>query len=123
MRHQGQDVIGLGVSMAKGGDIIALGKALREVTEKIQRQLPLGVTLAQVQDQPKAVATSVNEFVRVLIEAVAVVLAGNPAAVADYRSGRQQAIGFLTGQVMRATKGRANPKRVNEVLTSMLEKG
>ncbi len=89
VRHQGQDVIGLGVSMAKGGDIIALGKALREVTEKIQRQLPLGVTLAQVQDQPKAVATSVNEFVRVLIEAVAVVLAvsflalgihGNPGA-------------------------------------------
>ena len=75
VRHQGKEVIALGVSMAKGGDIIALGKALKSVTDHLDKTLPLGVKLVQVQDQPKAVATSVNEFVGVLIEAVAIVLA------------------------------------------------
>jgi multidrug efflux pump len=75
VRHQGKEVIALGVSMAKGGDIIALGKALSVSGEKIQKSLPIGVTLVQIQDQPKAVATSVNEFVRVLVEAVVIVLA------------------------------------------------
>jgi multidrug efflux pump subunit AcrB len=75
VRHQGKEVIALGVSMAKGGDIIALGKALKGVTDHLEKTLPLGVKLVQVQDQPKAVATSVNEFVSVLIEAVVIVLA------------------------------------------------
>ncbi len=73
--HQGKDVIALGVSMAKGGDIIRLGKALQAATERMATELPAGVQLANVQDQPKAVATSVNEFVKVLIEAVVIVLA------------------------------------------------
>jgi len=75
VRHDGQEVIALGVSMAKGGDIIALGKALREASAQIEKTLPVGVKLAQVQDQPRAVADSVNEFVKVLIEAVVIVLA------------------------------------------------
>jgi len=75
VRFQGQEVIALGVSMTKGGDIIALGKALVNATQHIEKTLPIGVTLGQIQDQPKSVATSVNEFVSVLIEAVAIVLA------------------------------------------------
>ena len=75
VRHDGQEVIALGVSMAKGGDIIALGKALQQASAEIEKTLPLGVTLAQVQDQPQAVRSSVNEFVKVLIEAVVIVLA------------------------------------------------
>jgi multidrug efflux pump len=75
VRHQGRDVIALGVSMAKGGDIIALGKALQAATKAIQADLPVGLELTQVQDQPQAVSRSVNEFVRVLLEAVIVVLA------------------------------------------------
>ena len=74
MRHQGQESIGLGISMAKGGDIIALGKALKVVTDQIEKSLPAGMDLKQVQDQPSAVTTSVNEFVKVLIEAVVIVL-------------------------------------------------
>jgi multidrug efflux pump len=72
---KGQEVIALGVSMAKGGDIIALGKSLAEATRAIEAKLPAGVQLVQIQDQPRAVAKSVNEFVAVLIEAVAIVLA------------------------------------------------
>ena len=75
VRHQGKEVIALGVSMARGGDIIALGKSLRQLSDSLGKTLPAGITLVQIQDQPTAVATSVNEFVRVLIEAVVIVLA------------------------------------------------
>ena len=75
VRHQGQEVIALGVSMARGGDIIQLGHALQAATARIQATLPAGVRLAQLQDQPRAVASSINEFVYVLMEAVAIVLA------------------------------------------------
>ena len=75
VRHQGKQVIALGVSMSKGGDIIALGKALAIATEKIDATLPAGIHLVKVQDQPAAVAKSVNEFVGVLIEAIGIVLA------------------------------------------------
>ncbi|MBA4005916.1 MAG: multidrug transporter AcrB, partial [Delftia sp.] len=75
VRHQGRETIALGVSMTKGGDIIRLGKSLRGAVGDIARTLPAGVELANMQDQPKAVADSVNEFLQVLIEAVVVVLA------------------------------------------------
>ena len=75
VRHNGQDSVALGISMASGGDIIRLGTALRSQLQKIEANLPAGMRLAQVQDQPRSVATSVNEFVKVLIEAVVIVLA------------------------------------------------
>ena len=88
VRHQGREVVALGISMAKGGDIIALGKALRVATVEIDGQLPAGVKLVQVQDQPVSVATSVNEFVHVLIEAVAIVLAVSIIALGLHKGGR-----------------------------------
>jgi len=75
VRHQGKEVIALGVSMAKGGDIIQLGHSLKAVSHRIEDGLPAGIKLVQIQDQPRAVASSVNEFVRTLIEAVTIVLA------------------------------------------------
>ena len=75
VHHQGKDVIALGVSMVKGGDIIALGKSLEALSVNVGKTLPAGIRLVNVQDQPKAVARSVNEFVGVLIEAVLIVLA------------------------------------------------
>jgi multidrug efflux pump subunit AcrB len=74
VRHQGKEVVALGIAMAKGGDIIALGKALREATESIQRELPIGITLDRMQDQPDVVASSVDEFIETLAEAVIIVL-------------------------------------------------
>lgn len=85
VRHQGREVIALGVSMAKGGDIIALGKALKDTTARIGSRLPAGIELVQIQDQPTAVATSVNEFVKVLIEAVVIVLAVSFIALGFHR--------------------------------------
>ena len=75
VRHQGKDVVALGVTMAKGGDIMVLGKKLHARTQALQAELPVGIELSQIQDQPQAVASSVGEFLHVLLEAVVVVLA------------------------------------------------
>jgi multidrug efflux pump len=75
VRHQGKEVIALGVSMAKGGDIIRLGQSLKTSFNRIEDGLPAGIKLVQIQDQPRAVSNSVNEFVRTLIEAIVIVLA------------------------------------------------
>jgi len=52
---------------------------------------------------------------------VAQVIATNPQAVADFKKGKEQALTFLVGQVMRQTKGRANPSLVNKLLKEKLE--
>ncbi len=75
VRHQGQDVIALGVAMAKGGDIVRLGQALREAMTAVRADLPAGIDISQVQDQPASVSRSVGEFIAVLVEAVLIVLA------------------------------------------------
>lgn len=49
------------------------------------------------------------------------VVAANPQSVADFRAGKKKAVGFLVGQLMRATKGRANPQAVNELLLRVLQ--
>jgi multidrug efflux pump len=85
VHHQGKEVIALGVSMAKGGDIIALGKALKTTFAQVEKSLPAGISLTQIQDQPKNVANSVNEFVRTLIEAIAIVLAVSFIALGFHR--------------------------------------
>lgn len=55
-----------------------------------------------------------------LDEAVSQVLAENPDAVENFRSGEKKVVGFLVGQVMRATQGKADPKLVNQMLTERL---
>jgi multidrug efflux pump len=75
MRFRGEDVVGIGVSMVKGGDILRLGDALDAEVSRLADELPVGLELHRVADQPRAVRTSVAEFVRVLAEAVLIVLA------------------------------------------------
>lgn len=50
------------------------------------------------------------------------VIAANPGPAADYRAGKTKALGFLVGQLMKATQGRANPKLANELLIKELNK-
>ncbi|MFT5591218.1 MAG: multidrug efflux pump [Bradyrhizobium sp.] len=75
MRFNGKDVIGLGISMEKGGNIIELGKSLDSTLAAVTVKLPVGVELSRVADQPKAVIASVSEFLHTLVEAVLIVLA------------------------------------------------
>jgi multidrug efflux pump len=75
MRYMGREAIGVEVSMTRNGDILALGKNLRSTVVEFQRELPLGVEVHQVHDQPAVVKRQVNRFMQSLLEALAIVLA------------------------------------------------
>ncbi|MDO7927866.1 efflux RND transporter permease subunit [Pseudomonas sp. KFB-139] len=74
MRFMDEDAIGLAVAMKDGGDILVLGRALEGEFARLQNNLPAGMQLRKVSDQPAAVKTGVGEFVQVLAEALVIVL-------------------------------------------------
>ena len=75
VRHNGQQVLMLGIIMTDDGNIVELGKAIEKAVAKVQAELPYGVELERVADQPTVVSESVWEFERSLLEALAIVLA------------------------------------------------
>ncbi|OUL79062.1 efflux RND transporter permease subunit [Paraburkholderia hospita] len=74
MRFQGKPVLGIGVTMQPGGDVIQLGKSLDERMKDLQAHLPAGLKLVEVSSMPHAVAHSVDDFLEAVAEAVAIVL-------------------------------------------------
>lgn len=74
MFYNGQPAIGLALSMEKGGNILALGNDLEQMVKTIKDDLPLGLEMNTVTNQPTVVTESINEFVKTLAEAVAIVL-------------------------------------------------
>ncbi len=75
MYVNGQPAIGIALSMDKGGNILSLGTELEKATAMIKKDLPLGMEISQVSDQPKVVKESIDEFIKSLWEAVVIVLA------------------------------------------------
>ena len=57
-----------------------------------------------------------------LLKIISDVLDGNPQSVEDFKNGKNKAVGFLVGQLMKATKGQANPQKVNQLLNQELSK-
>jgi multidrug efflux pump len=74
MRFKGKAVIGLGVVMAAGGNVQTLGKALEATMAEVERELPVGITVHRVANQPEVVDKSFEEFTSSLLEALAIVL-------------------------------------------------
>ena len=56
-------------------------------------------------------------------EVVQKVLDANPQSVSDYKAGKDKALGFLVGQAMKETKGKANPQMLNKLFLEELKKG
>ena len=54
-------------------------------------------------------------------EVVLKILEANPQSVADYKGGKDKALGFLVGQAMKATKGKANPQMLNKLFIEVLK--
>ncbi|MBL8478811.1 MAG: efflux RND transporter permease subunit, partial [Sterolibacteriaceae bacterium] len=75
MRVAGRDAIGMGVVMARGGNVIDLGENLTKTMDRLKLDLPVGMDVHAVFDQPQIVKTSLNLFVRTLGEAMIIVLA------------------------------------------------
>ncbi len=74
MYYRGQPAIGLAVSMTRSGDVLKLGDDLAEEMRRIRADLPIGIEFAQVSDQPRIVRQAVGDFMRVFLEALAIVL-------------------------------------------------
>ncbi|QSA96534.1 efflux RND transporter permease subunit [Methylococcus sp. EFPC2] len=92
MRFNGKDVIGLGVTMNKTGDVLRLGRALAASMAGLRAELPVGVDIEQVADQPRVVQRAIGEFLRTFFEALAAVL------IVSFLS-----LGFRTGLVVALT--------------------
>jgi len=75
VRHEDKPAIALGVVMAKGANILDLGRNLDQALSRIREKLPLGIEIAKVADQPKMVDQSVGEFLQSFAEALVIVLA------------------------------------------------
>ncbi len=75
IRHNGQDVLMVGIVMTDDGNVVELGKAVEDAVAKVQSELPHGVELERVADQPTTVKDSVWEFERSLMEALVIVMA------------------------------------------------
>ncbi|WP_119680970.1 efflux RND transporter permease subunit [Indioceanicola profundi] len=74
MRYNGAPVTGLAISMVKGGDILTLGRNIAGEMAAIQAELPHGIEVSLVSDQPTVVDSSIDEFIHVLAEALAIVM-------------------------------------------------
>ena len=74
IREGGKPALGLGVSMADGANIITLGRNLKQAMNSITAELPVGIEVTQVADQPHIVDESVSEFFKTFLEALIIVL-------------------------------------------------
>ena len=75
MFYNGAPAIGIAVSMEDGGNILALGSNLAALTDEIRQDLPLGMELSEVSNQPAVVQHSIHDFVETLALAIIIVLA------------------------------------------------
>ena len=80
-RFNGQEAIGLGVGMRTGVNILTFGEELDQVIERARSQLPIGVDIHKVSDQPAIVDEAVGHFTKALIEAVGIVMLVSLVAV------------------------------------------
>lgn len=74
-RANGEPAIGLAIGMRAGSNLLEFGEALEAEMERITAELPVGVDVIRVADQPVVVDEAVSQFTRALFEAVAIVLA------------------------------------------------
>ena len=77
MYFNGKPAVGIAVSMAPGGNNLVLGKNLEKETEKEKSELPAGLDIEQVADQPSVVNDSIHEFTKSLLEAIVIVMAAS----------------------------------------------
>ena len=121
LKEAGADIAASRVSPAQLAGLLTLiddgtisGSIAKDVFEKMfttgrsAADIVASEGLTQIDDEAQIVAL------------VAEVLAANAGPVADYRGGKSSAFGFLVGKVMKAAGGKANPKRVNELLKKAL---
>lgn len=121
LNASGRELSATGVTPARLAALLKLvekgtvsNKIAKEVFEEI---FATGVEPEQIIKEKGLVQISDEGRLAAVIEEV---IANNPKSVADFQAGKEQAIGFLVGQVMKATKGQANPQLVNGLIRKKL---
>ncbi|MBV7272838.1 efflux RND transporter permease subunit [Clostridium sp. PL3] len=74
MFYNGKQAIGIAISMEQGGNVLSLGKNLDKTLLQIKKDLPLGLSIDQVANQPEAVTESINDFLETFVLALAIVM-------------------------------------------------
>ena len=97
------------------GDGTISGKIAKSVFDEMAKS---GKSARQIVEEQGLVQISDSSAID---DVVAKILAASPAEVQAYKSGKTKLLGFFVGQVMKATRGQANPKMVNEILKKKLE--
>jgi aspartyl-tRNA(Asn)/glutamyl-tRNA(Gln) amidotransferase subunit B len=93
------------------------GKMAKDI---LPMMLDTGKSAEEIVKEKNLVQMTDTEFLEASVERV---IQANPKVVADFKSGKAQALGFLVGQIMRETQGKANPALVNEILRKKLASG
>ncbi|MBN9693116.1 MAG: efflux RND transporter permease subunit [Verrucomicrobia bacterium] len=93
LRYDGKLAIGLGVSTVPGGNVVKMGKALREKLAELESNQPVGIEIGEINFQPEAVSSAVGEFMFNLGKAVTIVF-----VVLIFAMGRKT--GFIIGMVL-----------------------
>ncbi|RME20433.1 MAG: Asp-tRNA(Asn)/Glu-tRNA(Gln) amidotransferase subunit GatB [Candidatus Zixiibacteriota bacterium] len=122
LKQTGQDIREYRVKPKQIADLLGRIKA-GEISGKMAKTV-----FAEMNETGKDVAAIIKEKGLVQISDTGAlepiidkILADNPDNVAKYRAGKQQLLGFFVGQVMKATRGQANPQVVNKLLRAKLE--
>ncbi|GIP41132.1 aspartyl/glutamyl-tRNA(Asn/Gln) amidotransferase subunit B [Paenibacillus sp. J31TS4] len=102
------------ISLIEKGTIS--GKIAKTVFKEM---LETGKAPAQIVEEKGLVQISDEGAIRGIVEQI---VANNPQSVEDYRAGKEKAVGFLVGQVMKETKGKANPGLVNKLIVETLNR-
>jgi aspartyl-tRNA(Asn)/glutamyl-tRNA(Gln) amidotransferase subunit B len=114
-----EDVKLTGQGLGEMIQLIESGTISTKIAKTVfKTMLETGKAPKQIVEEQGLVQISDEGAILAVVDAV---IAANPQSVADYRSGKEKALGFLVGQVMRETKGKANPGLVNKLLTERLK--
>ena len=93
LRYDGKPAIGLGISSVQGGNVVTMGEAIRKKLEALKANQPVGIEIGEINFQPEAVSSAVNEFMFNLGKAVTIVF-----VVLILAMGRKT--GFIIGLVL-----------------------
>ncbi len=99
--------------------MISKGEISGKQGKVVFEEVMLGKDPKQVVEEKGMKQVSDDGAILALVNSV---LDANPQSIEDYKNGKDRAIGFLVGQVMKASKGQANPKRTNELIREELAK-
>ena len=114
-----EDVKVTGQGLGEMLQLIEKGTISNKIAKTVfKAMLETGKAPQQIVEEQGLVQISDEGAIRQIVDKV---IAANPQSVEDYKNGKEKALGFLVGQVMRETKGKANPALVNQLLVERLK--